>query len=184
MHSTSRILALVLSALIADTAVLAQTATISGVIGSGGGIATGTGSGVIGTVGQPAPGSSSGGAAGVIGGFWSKPVVILTDVGEGEAPLLPTVYQLDQNFPNPFNPSTVIQYQLPREAYVSLKVYDVVGRLVTTLVDGVEGAGFKSVTLDGRNLASGVYFYRLHAGVSGGKENSSYVDVKKLVLMK
>ena len=55
---------------------------------------------------------------------------------------------------------------------------------MATLADGVQEAGFKSVTLDGRNLASGVYFYRLQSQISGGGKNSTFVDVKKLVLMK
>jgi len=184
MHKTLRTLTLLVSALIAAAVGQAQTEIVSGVVGNGGGIATGDGSIVVGTVGQTAPGSSSGGGTGLVAGFWSQPFAILTDIGEPEPPLLPAAYRLDQNFPNPFNPSTVIQYQLPRDAHVSLKVYDVVGRLVATLADGVQEAGFKSVTLDGRNLASGVYFYRLQSQISGGGKNSTFVDVKKLVLMK
>ncbi|MGB5874781.1 MAG: T9SS type A sorting domain-containing protein [Bacteroidota bacterium] len=184
MHQSLRILTLLVPALIAAAAGQAQTQIVSGVVGNGGGIATGDGSVVVGTLGQPAPGPSSGGGGGLVAGFWSQSFAILTDIGVPDPPLLPALHRLNQNFPNPFNPSTVIQYQLPRDAYVSLKVYDVVGRLVATLVNGVEEAGFKSVTLDGRNLASGVYFYRLQSQISGGGKNSSFVDVKKLVLMK
>ena len=88
----------------------------------------------------------------------------------------PGSYSLGQNFPNPFNPSTVIRYQLPASSQVSLKVYDVLGREVATLVDTRESAGIYSVSFDGSNLASGVYFYRLQAG--------NFSDMKKLTLLK
>ena len=175
---------LITSVLLATGSGWAQTQIISGVVGNGGTMATGGDNLVVGTVGQPAPGSSSGGTYGVVGGFWSQPIAVITHITEPGSNLLPSVYRLEQNFPNPFNPSTVIQYQLPQDAYVSLKVYDIVGRLVTTLVERMEEAGFKTVTLDARNLASGVYFYRLQAQITGESGASSFVDVKKLVLMK
>jgi hypothetical protein len=80
-----------------------------------------------------------------------------------------TSYELMQNYPNPFNPSTKISFALPEAAAVSLKIYDIAGQLVQSLVDGVMEAGRHQVVWDGTNqhgvkVASGVYFYQLRAG--------------------
>ncbi|HUI28861.1 MAG TPA: sugar-binding protein [Candidatus Acidoferrales bacterium] len=89
---------------------------------------------------------------------------------------IPTEYSLGQNYPNPFNPTTVISYQLPVVSNVTLRVYDVLGREVETLVNERQTAGNYSVTIDARDLPSGLYFYRLQAG--------SYTATKKLLLLK
>ncbi len=88
----------------------------------------------------------------------------------------PKSFALYQNYPNPFNPTTAITYQLSANSHVTLKVYDILGREVATLVNQKEIAGSHSVTFDGSRLASGVYFYRLVAG--------SYTATKKLILIK
>lgn len=88
---------------------------------------------------------------------------ILMDGSEVENEL-PADISLEQNYPNPFNPSTVISYQLPESSEVRLEVFDMAGRLVTTLVDGQVEAGSHNVTFDGSNLSSGVYLYRFQAG--------------------
>jgi hypothetical protein len=89
---------------------------------------------------------------------------------------LPKVFALEQNYPNPFNPTTVISYQLPVASEVSLKVYDVLGKEVMTLVNGRQAAGAYNYTLNASNLSSGVYFYRLRAG--------NFVSTKKMMLVK
>ena len=83
---------------------------------------------------------------------------------------------LSQNYPNPFNPTTLISYQLPVSGQVTLKVYDMLGREIATLVSERENAGSYSVKFDGSRLSSGVYFYRLQAG--------SFSQTKKLMLVK
>jgi hypothetical protein len=88
----------------------------------------------------------------------------------------PTVFSLAQNFPNPFNPTTTINYQLQKAGNVSLKVYDMLGREAATLVNEEKTAGYYSATFDASRLSSGTYMYRLHAG--------SFIEVKKLVLLK
>ena len=85
-------------------------------------------------------------------------------------------FNLFQNYPDPFNPTTVISYQLPANTLVTLKVYDVLGRLVKTLANENQNAGTHSVTFNASSLSSGVYFYRLNAG--------NYVNTKNLMLIK
>ena len=80
------------------------------------------------------------------------------------------------NYPNPFNPTTVINYQIARNGYVTLKVYDILGREVATLVNEYEATGSYSVTFNASNLASGVYIYQLRSG--------NFLATKKLLLMK
>ena len=98
------------------------------------------------------------------------------DVNDGTSPVIPKGFSLNQNYPNPFNPSTEIRYQIPEVSRVTLKVFDVLGREVSTLVDEVQDSGFKSVKFDAGGLASGVYFYRLTAG--------GFADTKKLTLIR
>ncbi|MFN0156823.1 MAG: T9SS type A sorting domain-containing protein [Bacteroidota bacterium] len=88
----------------------------------------------------------------------------------------PRSFALVQNYPNPFNPKTVINYQQATSNWVTLKVFDMLGREVAVLVDEVKGPGEHSVSFDGSSLASGVYLYRLSAGGS--------VATKKLVLLR
>ena len=92
-------------------------------------------------------------------------------------------YELDQNYPNPFNPTTEIRYQISELSNVSLKVYDVLGREVRTLVNRKKGPGTYEVRFDASGLASGVYFYRIEAMLING-EQQRIAKVKKLMLIK
>lgn len=76
----------------------------------------------------------------------------------------PLEYSLSQNYPNPFNPATTIEFRVPQREYVSLRVYDVLGREIATLVDGVVESGSHAATFRADRCASGVYYYRLEAG--------------------
>ncbi len=107
-----------------------------------------------------------------IGNQWVTGVEQTSDV--------PVAYELAQNYPNPFNPTTQIKYSLEKPGWVTLKVYDMLGREVSTLVNRQQAAGAYTVTVDmssaGRSLSSGVYFYRLESG--------SFAAVKKMMLLK
>ncbi len=94
---------------------------------------------------------------------------------------LPKEYQLSQNYPNPFNPVTKIKYALPYASNVTLKVYDILGREVISLVNEFKDAGSYIVEFNGKNYASGVYFYRIEAEGQNGRK---YVERKKMVLVK
>lgn len=109
------------------------------------------------------------------GGVWRRPLSEMTRAQE-RPDGFPDRYVLDQNYPNPFNPSTNISYQLRANSFVVLKVYDLLGRLVKTLVNETQNAGSHSVIFNGSSIPSGVYFYTLEAG--------TYHDAKKLLLLK
>jgi hypothetical protein len=89
---------------------------------------------------------------------------------------VPQAFTLLQNYPNPFNPSTTIAFSLPSQSFVSLKVFDVLGREVATIVSEEMAAGTYSRRWNATKLSSGIYFYRLQAG--------SNTQMKKLILLK
>ncbi len=96
---------------------------------------------------------------------------------------IPKDYRLFQNYPNPFNPTTKIKYSIPKTGYVTIKVYDILGKEVTTLVNEEKTAGKYIVNFNGDNLASGIYFYQLRATpISGQAEN--FISTKKMLLLK
>jgi len=99
-----------------------------------------------------------------------------TDIAIRQEPGIPEQYQLHANYPNPFNPSTTIAFTLPQSGLVKLSVYDITGREVQTLQQGVMTAGDHELRFDGAGLASGSYFYRLEA--------EGYQAVKKMLLVK
>jgi parallel beta-helix repeat protein len=95
---------------------------------------------------------------------------------QNKTKIIPKEFKLSQNYPNPFNPITKIEYSLPQNTKVSIKVYDILGRIVKVLVDEFKEAGIYTINFDGSNYASGVYFYRIEAG--------KFVNTKKMVLVK
>ena len=89
---------------------------------------------------------------------------------------IPNTFSLSQNYPNPFNPTTIIQYSIKEVSDVKLRVYDMLGREVKTLVNQQQSAGRYNIEFNAVNLSSGVYFYRIEAG--------NFIDSKKLLLLK
>ncbi len=119
--------------------------------------------------------------SGTPNGFYRQPVVAnlmaITEVEEeNNNEVIPSAYALHQNFPNPFNPSTTISFSIPNAEFVTLKIYDSVGKEVETLVNENLQAGSYKKQFNATNLASGVYFYRLQAG--------SYYQTNKMILIK
>jgi hypothetical protein len=105
----------------------------------------------------------------------------VTPVGITNNALKVDSYDLSQNFPNPFNPVTVIRFNIPVSGNVSLKVYDMLGKEIRSLVSGFNTAGSYNINFDGSSLSSGVYFYKLEAA---GKDGNNFVMTKRMVLIK
>ena len=89
---------------------------------------------------------------------------------------VPDQFILNQNFPNPFNPETIINYSVPIQSFVSLKIFDLLGNEIKTLVNSYRHPGNYSVKFDASEISSGIYFYRLQAG--------DFMQTKKMVLIR
>ncbi len=109
---------------------------------------------------------------------------IYTDVEDENENIIPTEYSLEQNYPNPFNPNTVIGYRLPVDGFVSLKIYDLLGREIATIFDEFKKAGVynSQFSIINSQLSSGVYFYQLK--VTDSSLNTKYLETKKMILLK
>jgi hypothetical protein len=121
---------------------------------------------------------------------WRLPLSQITGI-EDRSNEIPSQFILSQNYPNPFNPSTVISYQLAVGSHVTLKVYDVLGKEVATLVNEEKPAGNYKIKFNAGSLSSGIYFYTLKAtpigGQAGNPETSSgqgFAETKKLILLR
>jgi hypothetical protein len=112
-----------------------------------------------------------------VAGVWTvgEPAPPVSDVAT-EGAGIPETFFVDQNYPNPFNPSTTISYGLPSEAVVSVRIYNLLGQLVATLVEGKQAAGVYELQFDARSIPSGVYLYRVRAGGMDA--------VRRMILMK
>lgn len=111
-------------------------------------------------------------------GISNEDAASVTGVGES---LVPDKYSLSNNYPNPFNPSTTIKFGLPVDANVTMKVFDILGQEVTTLISSTMKAGYHTFNFDASKLMSGMYIYRINAE---GIDGSNFMDVKKMLLVK
>jgi hypothetical protein len=108
--------------------------------------------------------------------FWDQAEGFVTGIENNNNSTLPGNFILFQNYPNPFNPTTIIRFEIPRESIVTIKLYDLLGREIKTLVNEEKTAGSYSYIFDGSSLSSGIYFYRITAG--------KFAQTKKMILMK
>jgi len=100
--------------------------------------------------------------------------ILVTDIAENLS--IPTEYKLNNNYPNPFNPSTIIRYSIPEVSFTSIKIYDALGKEVSSLVNESKSAGTYEVEFNASNLSSGIYYYTLQVG--------SFTQTKKMILIK
>jgi photosystem II stability/assembly factor-like uncharacterized protein len=108
----------------------------------------------------------------------------VTFVDEDKNDFTPNGFILSQNYPNPFNPTTTIRYTIQTSEFVTLKVYDVLGNEVATLVNEEKPAGSYEVNFDASQLSSGIYFYKLQAGNPSTGSGQGFVETKKMLLLK
>ena len=101
---------------------------------------------------------------------------ILVDVKNENSSSMPSSYSLEQNFPNPFNPTTQIKFGIPQSGFVKLEIYNLLGQKISTLVEEYMNAGYHSVKFDAKDLSSGIYIYTLSV--------NNYKTSKKMILLK
>ncbi len=154
----------------------AQDKIPSSVLGNGAAAASGANNKIVGTLGQAAIGVTGSSDASHRAGFWYSTFDMVTSVEQLEDEFVPTEFRLEQNYPNPFNPSTTIRFALPKTSNVTIKIYDVLGRQVATLVDEKYQPGVYKVIFEAGELASGLYIYRI--------QTQSFTQSRKLMLLK
>jgi hypothetical protein len=154
---------------------LAQVTMPWSVVGAGGEEASGSNHTLNSTVGQAVIGRTLGGAYVHEIGFWFPTVWHTVSVGESAA-TMPVHFWLGPSYPNPFNPTTTLDFALAADTQVTLKLYDAGGRLVRTLIDASMATGYHRAALHATGLASGIYYCRMQAG--------DFTATRQLVLVK
>lgn len=168
--------ALVLSIFVFSSGILiAQNQIPISIISNGGGNQSNANYFINGTLGQVSINSAASTNYKVQSGFWYiyyEDVVVIVEDNE----IIPIVYKLEQNYPNPFNPSTIIKFAVPERIPVLIKIYDILGAEVLTLVNEELDVGWYERTFNASQMATGIYIYRMCAG--------NYVNTKKMVMIK
>ena len=154
----------------------AQYKIVHGTFGSGGGVSAGSGVSVHSIFGQAFVGMAQSDSYTVGSGFWYAVQSSTITSVERMDDTVPREFRLDQNYPNPFNPSTTIRFAISRQAHVVLVVYDLMGRVVATLVDEQLATGEYTAVFDAGRIASGMYLYRIQAG--------SHITTRRMILLK
>ena len=170
-----KIINVVLIFVFSVSAAFSQYQITNSVISSGGNTVSNTSNIFVSTVGEAFIGKTSNTLNQNQIGFWYVyQQTTLTDVEDEET--IPTVFKLEQNYPNPFNPTTIIKFAVPEKSNVLIKVYDILGSEVATLVNEEMGAGWYRKTFDANNYSSGVYLFRMEAG--------KFISTKKMILLR
>jgi hypothetical protein len=107
--------------------------------------------------------------------YWTDSAKVIV-TGINDKITKPLTFNLEQNYPNPFNPKTKIKYSVPNQSLVTLKIFDILGREIETLINEEKTAGIYEIDFDASQLSSGIYFYKIQAG--------NFVQTKKMILMK
>lgn len=171
----NKIIDIAIIALFFVTTSLPQFQITNSVISSGGSVNSNSNNIIVSTVGESFIGKSSNTVNQNQIGFWyAFQQTTITDVENEES--FPTVFKLEQNYPNPFNPSTKIKFAVPERSNVIIKVYDILGSEVITLVNKEMDAGWYENDFNAAGLSSGVYLFRMEAG--------KYISTKKMILLR
>ena len=175
MKPTVGILA-VMAVLLADLSQAQDTRVSRYVFSPGVAISSGGNAAVRGVLGQTFVGAAGFDNTMLEAGFFVDTLFRSVVVGVEESGDLPLAFALEQNYPNPFNPTTVIRFALPVRARVSVKLYNLLGQDVMTVVDEERTPGFHQVALNAQGLASGVYVYRMISG--------DFIMTRKLIVLR
>jgi len=171
----NKIIDIAIIALLFVTTALPQYQITNSVIGSGGNVISNSNNNIVSTVGEAFIGKSSNTVNQNQIGFWyAYQQTTITDVENEE--IIPTVFKLEQNYPNPFNPSTRIKFAVPERSNVLIKVYDILGSEVATLVNEEMDAGWYENNFNAAGLSSGVYLFRMEAG--------NFISTKKMIYLR
>ena len=169
-------LSLLLLVLLLSQTNYAQNKISAGVISSGGTKISNSNFFLNSTIGESFIGKTSGTANQHNVGFWDVYKQNAITKVEKEDETIPTSFKLEQNFPNPFNPSTIIKFGVPERSSVVIKIFDILGGEVMTLINEEMEAGWYSREFNAPNYSSGIYIYRMQAG--------TYVNTRKMILIK
>ncbi len=173
-----------LSAITAFPATLdAQYQIRKSVFGNGGGVANGSDFQLKGTLGETIAGNRSESSLQLLSGFWNRLSGNITAIEPVEN-FQPKIFQLLQNFPNPFNPTTQIGFHLPRRAAVLIEIFDILGRRMDVAVRKNYPAGIHTISFNGEGLPSGVYFYRLTARENAIRGQQLFTQIRRMILLK
>ena len=162
--------------------VRSQYQTPYSVIGSGGNLSANSEYTLYSNAGEPFIGHSSNTSHNQYEGFlylYYEDVIVTVE----DDLTMPATFKLEQNYPNPFNPTTIIKFGVPERSNVVLKIYDILGGEVATLVNEEMDAGWYERSFNAVSLSSGVYIYRLEA-VSTSEQSEKFINIKKMLLVK